>query len=351
MDARKVNVLIAGVGGGGNGYEILKTLRISDINYTICGCDMAKKNIGFCKADKHFVVPPANDPRYLEVLLDICKKEKIQILFPGSEPDLKSISDNRCIFEETGIFLPLNNKNIIDLCMNKKETFKKLESEGLPIPKTISIERNENLSSVDYFPVVVKPYLGGGGSNNTFIAQDHEELNFFCNYIIKYGGKPLVQEYMGTYENEYTIGVLSGLNGGVISVVGMRRFIMSGLSNRLKVRSLKNKEQVLAISSGISQGEIVVDNSLNQQCITIAKCLRSTGPINIQCRCVDGIVYPFEINPRFSGTTYMRALAGVNEPDLFIRKHFLNEDIGAVPLPRTNLILRGLEEVVINQIN
>ena len=105
----------------------------------------------------------------------------------------------------------------------------------------------------------------------------------------------------------------------------------------------------MAISSGISQGEIVIDNKLNQQCIEIAKKLGSTGPINIQCRYVDGVVYPFEINPRFSGTTYMRALAGVNEPDLFIRKYLLDEDIIAMPTPRKGLVLRGLEEIVINE--
>ena len=38
------------------------------------------------------------------------------------------------------------------------------------------------------------------------------------------------------------------------------------------------------------------------------------GPANIQCRVVDGVPYAFEVNPRFSGTTYFRTLLGVNEP-------------------------------------
>ena len=160
---------------------------------------MAGYNLGFRKTNRQFVIPPATDPHYLDELVKICENERIEVIFTGSEPDLKAVSDNRKIFEEMGVFLSLNNKKIIKLCMNKKETFKKLKNDGIPIPKTIAIENNENIQTVDYFPVVIKPYLGGGGSNNTFIAQDAEELKFFCNYVLKYGGKPLVQEYVGSY--------------------------------------------------------------------------------------------------------------------------------------------------------
>jgi len=349
MKNRKINVLIAGVGAGGNGFEILKALKASDIDYNISGCDVAKNNLGFCKTNKQFILPPANDPRYLHELVKICKNEKIEVIFTGSEPDLKAVSENRKIFEDMGIFLPLNSKEIIELCMNKKETFKKLNDEGFPTPKTISIEKSEDIHTIDFFPVVIKPYIGGGGSNNTFIAQDIEELTFFCNYILKYGGKPLIQEYMGSFENEYTVGVLSGHDKQPISVVGLRRFILSGLSNRIKIRSLSNPDDLLVISSGISQGEIIIDDNLSEQCIAIAMRLGSVGPLNIQCRYVNNKVYPFEINPRFSGTTYIRALAGVNEPDLFIKKYLLNQEIPLMPRPNPGIILRGLEEVFIHQ--
>ena len=33
----------------------------------------------------------------------------------------------------------------------------------------------------------------------------------------------------------------------------------------------------------------------------------------------------FEINPRFSGTTSLRAMVGYNEPDVLIRHHVLGE--------------------------
>ena len=46
-----------------------------------------------------------------------------------------------------------------------------------------------------------------------------------------------------------------------------------------------------------------------------------------QCRYVGDQVVTFEINPRFSGTTFIRALAGYNEPDLLLRREVLGESV------------------------
>ena len=77
----------------------------------------------------------------------------------------------------------------------------------------------------------------------------------------------------------------------------------------------------LVISSGVSQGQIGRFPEVTNQCKEIAQAVGARGAINIQCRLVDGLVKVFEINPRFSGTTSLRAMVGYNEPDVLIRKH------------------------------
>ena len=170
---------------------------------------------------------------------------------------------------------------------------------------------------------------------------------FFFRFISSSNSNLLVQEYIGTHENEYTVGILSDRDGRVVSGVAIRRFIMSSMFNRYKTASGSENKIILAISSGISQGEIINNPSLLNQCKDIAVALNSKGPLNIQCRLFNGKVYPFEINPRFSGTTYIKALAGVNEPELLIRKYILNEDIPNNIQPATGLALRGLQEIFI----
>lgn len=343
----KIKVLIAGVGGGSHGLEIMKALRVSSIPYYICGVDMSEHSLGFLKADKSYVVPPARTDKYIPTILDICENEKIQVVFHGSEHDLEILSGNRDIFEERGIFLPFNSSEVINTCLNKKQTFILLKQKGITIPKTVAVTSEKDIDAIDFLPAVIKPYIGGGASNNAFIAQDREEVVLFCNYLLKHGRKPMVQQYMGLTKDEYTVGVLSDREGNIISTVAIKRYIMSGLSNRLKVSSISNKDDVLALSSGVSQGEVVNEPELLNQCRQIALAVKSTGPINIQCRFVNKKVYPFEINPRFSGTVHMRALAGVNEPDLLIRKYVLKEPIHENIVAKEGLVLRELEETFI----
>ena len=63
---------------------------------------------------------------------------------------------------------------------------------------------------------------------------------------------------------------------------------------------------------------------LNQKAQQIAKAVDSKGPLNIQCRIMNGGLYVFEINPRFSGTTPFRTLLGFNEADILMNKSFNN---------------------------
>jgi carbamoyl-phosphate synthase large subunit len=75
--------------------------------------------------------------------------------------------------------------------------------------------------------------------------------------------------------------------------------------------------------------------------------LDTRGAINVQCRYWEGEVYVFEINPRFSGTTSLRAMMGYNEPDLLIRRHLLGEQVPARFEYRSGRVVRGLSEVVV----
>jgi len=119
------------------------------------------------------------------------------------------------------------------------------------------------------------------------------------------------------------------------------------LNIRFSVRNITGRSELgewLVISSGVSHGEFQDFPEVRQQCERIAGALGAKGPINIQCRVVDGKVRVFEINPRFSGTTSLRAMMGYNEPDILIREHVLGERIQARFSYRFGTVLRSLME-------
>jgi carbamoyl-phosphate synthase large subunit len=342
-----MNILITGVGGGGHGEQILKALRLSDKKYRIIGTDMTKISKGLAVVDKPYIVPPASDPNYLATILSICKENDVKALFHGSEPELKVMSDNRDTIISEGIFLPINTKEVIDTCMDKFKTNQFLLEHGFTFPRTNKITSLEDINEIDYYPVVLKPSIGGGGSANTMLAQSKEELIAFCQYLLSIYPEFIAQEYVGTPDCEYTACVLNSLDGEYINSIAVKRMITSSLGNRIKVKNRTGRTElgdVLAISSGISQGEIGRFEEVMEQCKPMAAALQSKGPINIQLRFFDNKVYVFEINPRYSGTTSLRAMVGFNEPDILIRKHLFGEHIEPNFSFKEGFILRGLEE-------
>lgn len=98
------------------------------------------------------------------------------------------------------------------------------------------------------------------------------------------------------------------------------------------------------ISSGFSQGLIDEFPEIREQAERIAIVLGSVGPINVQGRMRNGVLLPFEINPRFSASTYLRTLAGFNEIDVYLRA-LLNAEAPAPVQISPGYYLRSLSEV------
>lgn len=346
-----ISVFVTGVGGGGHGEQILKALKLAKTNYTIIGGDISPYSKGLLEVDHSYILPPATDPDYIGSILKICRRHNVVALFHGSEPELKVMSANREILESHGLFLAINPAQVIETCMDKVKMFNFLKRNGFHCADFRKIVSQEDLEDFNVFPAVLKPSVGSGGSANTFLAQNKEELLCFGRHLLSIYPEFVVQEYIGTPDCEYTVGILSSMDGELLNSIAVKRNILSSLSNRLKVenRTLNKKlGNILALSSGISQGEIGPFPEVTKQCEEVATALGSRGPSNIQCRLVDERVYVFEINPRFSGTTSLRAMVGYNEPDVLIRKHVLKQEVTPYFKYGSGIILRGLSEILLD---
>lgn len=353
MGFEKISVLVTAIGGGGHGEQIVKALRLAGVGkYHIVGADARATCPQFAMVDEHVTLPWANNKQYMDALLEVCKRYHIKALFHGCEPELKIFSAERSRINALDIFLPINPAPLIDLCMNKVNTNKKLNELGFFSPRYLKISSREILGNVDFFPVVVKPSVGGGGSANVFIAQNEKELIGLADYLNleNIAKEFMVQEYIGTPDEEYTVGILHDMDGNYINAIAVKKILSGQLHVRMSVENRTTRSELgpaLVISSGVSHGYVGRFPWVTEQCKDIAKAIGAKGPINIQCRFVNGKVYVFEINPRFSGTTSIRAIVGYNEPDVLIRKHLFGEEIQTDFDYEEALILRSLIECVV----
>lgn len=302
-----MRVLVAGCGGASLGTEIIKSLNLAG-KYKIYACDISEYAYGLYmnECENTFRIP-SDEEQYLKSILRICRDNKIKIIIPGGEKPAEILRKSNSLFLSEKITVVLNNIEVCEICSDKKRTFDVLRKLNIAIPATY----DKNSKQVKY-PCIIKPAKDSGGSNFVFIAENETEKNLYVEYLDKNKKQPIIQEYISIEGGEYTVGVLSLLSGEIYGSICLKRVFYNKLS-------IMQQNEFGIISSGYTQGNIVINEKITKTAENIARQIGSTGPLNIQGRIKNGEFVPFEINPRFSASTYLRALAGFNEIDIYIR--------------------------------
>ena len=306
------NVLVTGAGSI-LGQGIIKSLNLnnmkkqSNVIYKIIGVDMDIEAIGLYRCNSGLVVPPASSADYVDSIIKICKDEKIEAIFVGTDQELLPLANAKNLIEtESGANVITNSPEVISICRDKWKTFEFLKKNNLNCAESSLIENQENFIKENKFPIVVKP-REGYGSLHFYVVKNENELSKAILEIKKVGWKPILQEYLDAVDSEFTSGVTTTKDGKkILSSISMKRILRNGQTNKAFVDDFD-----------------IVRESANEAAIK----LECTGAINVQAILQNDQVKIFEINPRFSASVPIRAVAGVNEPDILFRNNVLGEEI------------------------
>jgi carbamoyl-phosphate synthase large subunit len=299
----------------------------SSFSYEIVAADMRSDAAGLYRGHHGEIIPgPREESSYYDALVNVCKKYSIRAIFVGSDEELVPLAKLASKIEnETGAKVITNPLSALEIAMDKWKTFKLLKGAWLGCAESSLPENRDEFVTKFGFPVIVKP-REGHGSQNLFLAQSSEEMEFALKSIRESGGDPMIQEYLQGEEAEYTTGVVvSGKSDSVICSISMRRKLKHGQTYKAFIEDV----------------ELVRKSSEK-----VALALGGKGPINVQSRLVEGKSKVFEINPRFSASCPIRAVSGVNEPDIVFRDQVLKEDI-STPAFRSLVGLRYWNEVYV----
>ena len=340
----KKNILVTAVGGRSIGSGIVHALMRANKaearhRWNIIATDADPFSWGLYIADQAAILPFANQPDYMESLLRLIEEHKIDAVIPGSEPEVNLLAQRR---HEVPVPVICNQAELMPLMMDKFAATSKLNELGLPFIPTYPVANWREALADFSFPMVVKPTVGTGGSRGLNFVVNEDEMTQLLPQLPE-SGKYCVQPYIGTGDDEYTVGVLTDSRGQMVDSIVMRRKLI-GLS-LLHNRNVEGKN--FALSSGYSQGFFIRDEQIQAFCENLALQLGSVGPLNIQLRKDGNDIYVFEIHPRFSGTTTMRADVGFNEPDAMLRNVLYGEDLGRFNYQYDVAVIRAFEHVVV----
>ncbi len=317
----KINVLVTGVGGN-VGQGIIKALRLSKLNLRIIGADASPYSPGLYRVDKGLVVPRAGEKSYLSEMIRICKEEKVDCMMLGPDQELLTMAQNKeIVVKETGAKVIVSSVNVIETGNDKWLTYLFLREAKLNFPKSfIPTSPEENLAQAEKidFPLIVKPRVGFG-SKDIFVVKKKEELNSVIQRVCN----PIIQEYLLPDDEEYTSEVFTLTDGTQYGTITMKRKLLRGTS-------------VVAICDDYKE--------IKAEAQKAALALKPYGPCNFQMRLTKNGPVIFEINPRFSGTTVVRAKFGFNSPENVIRHFVLGETLPP-PKIEKGVMLRYWEEI------
>ncbi len=326
-----LRVLITGAGSG-VGQAIAKALHISDLDVSIIFADIDPLNPGFFRSDEAVIIPRVEEPGSLEQIISILIEQRIDAVMIGSVFDLMFFAENKAAIEQaTGALVVVSPPVTIAMGTDKWLTTEFLREHDLPFPRSLLVEdvdaAMEKVHDLQ-FPLIVKPRFGRA-SQGVHVIDTLDKLS----HALRFVDEPIIQEMIAmpgqTLSDEYTCSFVKLRSGDIIGPFTARRSLRSGHS--WVVESQRFHVLIPLLS-------------------TLAEKIPSYGPINVQLMVGPKGPVPFEFNPRFSGTTAMRANFGFNEPAMILKADRLGDTV-ARPDIRKGMAFRYLEEVYVDGIS
>jgi carbamoyl-phosphate synthase large subunit len=314
-----VNVLVTGAGAL-LGQGIIKALRSSARVSRIIAVDSSPRAVGLYVADSAHVVPKCRDASYLPTLIELCKREKVAVIFCGTDLEVPILAEHRAEIERaTRARMIVSSPESVAIADDKWLTVEFLRTNGLDAPRSALADGARELVREIGFPVVVKPRIGAG-SVGLSVARNERDLE----KALEVDGM-IVQEYLLPDDEEFTVGTLV-FDRKCHSVVALQRTLRYGNTHTATSGDFPDVAAHAALVAERLPG--------------------AYGPVNVQLRRTPRGPVVFEINARFSGTTPLRAELGFNEVDVLLRHLVDGEPIPPVKLRRA-IILRWTSEVVV----
>lgn len=274
----------------GRRVELLKDFRMSmDESDRIVATDLSNLAPALYVADAHYLVPHIDDPAYLDTILDICGKEKINAVTTLIDPEIELLAKNRARFEAIGVEVLAPYTETAELCFDKFKMYQYLTTHGVSTPDTwgdytSAMDAIENSSLT--FPVFVKPRTGSG-SVGARKVQDANTLKTLC-------------------DSDPSLIIQRLMDGGDLDADVYIDTISHKAVSAFSKRKLETK------IGGASKTISFKDEKLFAFIRQITDLLKFNGPVDMDFFYQDGTYYISEVNPRFGGA-YLHAYgAGVD---------------------------------------
>ena len=240
--------------------------------------DMSELAPAIYEADAYNIVPRMTDEHYLDVIYDICRKEKIDGVLSLIDPELSLLAAHESDFSMLGVKIIGSPYEQCERSLDKFQMYQWLSSHGYHCAKSY-MDKEQFFSDLEEgkisFPVFVKP---AKGSASIAISKVYDKETVDLLFAHEEG--LMIQEFLNGQEIGADV-YIDMISGEVVSVFTKKKLKMRA-GETDKAVSFKDEKLFLLIE------QFVKESGFSAQ-------------IDIDIFDVDGDYFISEVNPRFGG--------------------------------------------------
>ena len=280
------------------------------------------------EADAFYLVPRITAPDYLDVVLDICKKEKITGVLSLIDPELSLLAKERERFLAVGTTPILSDYDLVETCFDKYRMYELLQKMQIPTGRCY-LEKEAFYRAVERgeisYPVFVKPVRGSASLHINRVESSRQiEVLYGLHEDL------MIQEYMDG--QEYGADVYIDMISGKCTSIFVKK--------KIKMRAGETDKAVS-----------VRDEKLFELIRNFVETCGFRGVIDIDLFEIEGRYYISEVNPRFGGGYPHAHACGVNIPAAILRNLDGLENEADIGDYAENVCMMKYNEIAIRDMN
>ena len=245
---------------------------------SVIATDMSEIAPALYDADKYYIVPKMTAPNYLDVILDICKKEKITGVLSLIDPELSLLAANIRKFEAIGTKVIGSSYELCEMALDKFQMYNWLTEHNYKCAKSY-MDKEVFFADVEAgkisYPVFVKP---ARGSASIAISKVYDKET--VELLFAHDEGLMIQEFLDGQEIGADV-YIDMVSKEIVSIFTKKKIKMRA-GETDKAVSFKDEKLFTLIEKFVSEAGYI-------------------GQIDIDIFEINGEYYISEVNPRFGG--------------------------------------------------
>lgn len=244
----------------------------------IIATDASELGPAIYDADKYYIVPSITTPGYIDIILEICKKEQISGVLSLIDPELSLLAENIEKFKAIGTTVVGSSYELCEMALDKMQMYQWLVEHGYNCARSW-MDKEEFYKAVEAgevsYPVFVKPYRGSASISISKVY-DKETVEL----LFAHEDDLMIQEFLNGQEIGADV-YIDMISGEVVSIFTKKKIKMRA-GETDKAVSFKDEKLFQLIEKFVLEAGY-------------------KGQIDIDIFEINGQYFISEVNPRFGG--------------------------------------------------